>query len=140
MITLITHNNIGSMKLYSILKDIILEVASRMEVERAIVNHERVRIYYDGDETLRPGERYIEPYVLGLSKAGNPILRAYQYKGVTDTEQPGWKTFRLDKMGDWDETNERPFDTPISDRVSNIPKYNPNGDKSMITIYKQAKF
>ena len=128
------------MKLYSILNEVILEVASRMEVEKSIVDHERVRIYYDGDETLRPGERYIEPYVLGLSKAGNPILRAYQYKGVTDTEQPGWKTFRLDRMADWDETNERPFDTPISDRVRNIPKYNPNGDKSMISIYKQAKF
>lgn len=128
------------MKLYSILKEVILEVASRTEVERAITNHDRVRIYYGGDEVEAEGERFIEPYVLGLSKAGNPILRAYQYKGVTDTEQPGWKTFRLDRMLDWDETNEFPFNTPISDRVRNIPKYNPNGDKSMITIYKQARF
>ena len=128
------------MKLYSLLNEIILEVASRTEVERAITNHDRVRIYYGGDEVEAEGERFIEPYVLGLSKAGNPILRAYQYKGVTDTEQPGWKTFRLDRMLDWDETNEFPFNTPISDRVRNIPKYNPNGDRSMITIYKQAKF
>jgi len=128
------------MKLYSILNEVILEAAERMEVERAIVNHDRIRINYLGDDTIKAGERDIEPYVLGLSKAGNPILRAYQYRGVTDTEQPGWKTFRLDKIRDWDEMNDAPFRTPISDRVRDIPKYNPSGDKSMITIYKQAKF
>ena len=128
------------MKLYSILNEIILEAAERMEVERAIVNHDRIRINYLGDDTIQAGERDIEPYVLGLSKAGNPILRAYQYRGVTDTEQPGWKTFRLDKIRDWNEMNDMPFRTPISDRVRNIPKYNPRGDRSMITIYKQAKF
>lgn len=128
------------MKLYSLLKDIILEAAYRTEVERAIVNHDRIRINYEGDETITRGERDIEPYVLGLSKAGNPILRAYQYRGVTDTEQPGWKTFRLDKILDWNELNDMPFRTPISDRVRGIPKYNPSGDRSMITIYKQARF
>lgn len=128
------------MKLYSILNEIILEAAERMEVERAIVNHDRIRINYLGDETIKAGERDIEPYVLGLSKTGNPILRAYQYRGVTDTEQPGWKTFRLDKIRDWSDMNDMPFRTPISDRVRNIPKYNPRGDRSMITIYKQAKF
>jgi hypothetical protein len=140
MITLTSLNNIGSMKLYSILNELILEFASRTEVERSIANHDRIRIYYEGDETETPGERFIEPYVLGISKAGNPILRAYQYAGVTDTEQPGWKTFLLDKIRDWDEVGEVPFRTPISDRISNVPKYNPNGDRSMITIYKQAKF
>ena len=128
------------MKLYSLLNEIILEAAYRSEVERAITNHNRVRINYGGDEVEAPGERFIEPYVLGLSLAGNPILRAYQYKGVTDTEQPGWKTFRLDRILDWDETGELPFRTPIPDRVRNIPKYNPRGDRSMITIYKQARF
>jgi predicted DNA-binding transcriptional regulator YafY len=128
------------MKLYSILNEVILEAAERMEVERAIVNHDRIRINYLGDDTIQAGERDIEPYVLGLSKAGNPILRAYQYRGVTDTEQPGWKTFRLDKIRDWNDMNDMPFRTPISDRVRNIPKYNPRGDRSMITIYKQAKF
>ena len=127
------------MKLYSLLNQIILEAASRNEVERAIVNHDLIKIYYSGDETEKEGERFIEPYVLGVSKAGNMILRAYQYAGVTDTEQPDWKTFRLDGIMDWDEIGQR-FSTPISDRVRNVPKYNPNGDKSMITIYKQAKF
>jgi len=127
------------MKLYSILNEVILEAASRMEVERAITNHQPIRIYYQGDDTIHAGERDIEPYVLGLSKAGNPILRAYQYRGVTDTEQPGWKTFLLDKIRDWDEISF-PFRSPISDRSRNAQKYNDRGDKSMITIYKQARF
>lgn len=127
------------MKLYNLLKEIIVEEASRNEVEKAITNHDLIEIYYEGDETINPGRRSIEPYVLGVSPRENLILRAYQYAGVTDTEQPGWKTFRLDKIRDWQELG-RTFNTPISDRISNIPKYNPNGDRSMIIIYKQAKF
>jgi len=127
------------MKLYSILKSIIVEEASRSEVERAIVNHDLIKIYYEGDDTLQPGWRDIEPYVVGLSPRENMILRAYQYAGVTDTEQPGWKTFRLDRIKDWQELGTK-FNRPISDRLPNVPKYNPYGDKSMITIFKQAKF
>lgn len=127
------------MKLYSILNNLILEAATRSEVESAIEKHQTCRIYYEGDETLAKGWRWVEPYVLGLSKAGNPIVRAYQIQGVTDTEQPGWKTFRLDKITTWTRT-PRTFYTPISDRDPRVPKYNEKGDRSMITIYKQAKF
>jgi predicted DNA-binding transcriptional regulator YafY len=87
----------------------------------------------------RYSTRYLESYVLGLSKAGNPIVRAYQYAGDTNTEI-GWKTFRLDRIMDWEEMNERPFTNPISDRISGIPKYNRFGDRSMISINKQARF
>ena len=127
------------MKLYSLLNNLILETANRQEVETAIENHQTARIYYEGDETLARGWRWVEPYVLGLSKAGNLILRAYQIQGVTDTEQPGWKTFRIDKISNWVKT-PKTFYSPISDRDSRAPKYNENGDRSMITIYKQAKF
>jgi hypothetical protein len=76
---------------------------------------------------------------VGISKAGNPILRAFQTEGVTDSEQPGWKTFRLDKISSWVRT-PKIFYSPISDRDPTVPKYNSMGDRSMITIYKQAKF
>lgn len=126
------------MKLYSILNEIIVEVASNAEVSDAIVKHDRVKIRYEEpDGTI--STRYLESYVLGNSKLNNPIVRAYQYAGDTNTEV-GWKTFRLDKIVDWEVLNEKPFTNPISNRVSGIPKYNQSGDKSMITIYKQAKF
>ena len=79
--------------------------------------------------------------MLGLSKAGNPILRAWQINGVTDTEAPMWKTFRLDKITDWRPFPNYFFDTP-RDRpdTSSAPEYNQRGDNSMTTIYKQAQF
>jgi hypothetical protein len=127
------------MKLYSLLENIILEEVGRSEIEDAIEKHVTCRIYYEGDESLSRGWRWIEPYVYGLSLAGNPIIRAYQIEGVTDTEQPGWKTFRSDKISRWVKT-PKIFYQPISDRESGVPKYNPNGDRSMTTIYKQARF
>jgi len=126
------------MKLYSILNELILEIASDAEVGDAIIKHNRIRMRYQ-EPNGSFSTRYLEAYVLGTSKAGNPIVRAYQYAGDTNTEV-GWKTFRLDRIVDWEEMNERPFTNPISDRISGIPKYNRFGDGSMIRINKQAKF
>ena len=138
MIIKTSQNNIGRMRLYSILKEIILEEASDTEVGNAIVKHELVRIRYQEDDGTY-STRYIESYVLGNSKKSNKIIRVYQYAGDTNTEF-GWKTLRTDKIIDWELLNEKPFRNPISDRIYGSPKYNKSGDKSMITIYKQAKF
>jgi len=127
--------------LYNVLQELILEGASRSQVESAIEKRQRIRIYYKGEDDEVSGYRNIEPYVLGLSKADNPILRAWQVNGVTDTETPMWKTFRLDKITDWRPFPNFFFDTP-RDRPNNssAPEYKENGDDSMTTIYKQAKF
>lgn len=125
--------------LYNIVEQLILEVASRSQIEQAIEKKQRVRIFYRGDEESVAGYRNIEPYVLGLSSADNLIVRAWQINGVTDTDSPGWKTFRVDKINEW-----RPYPSffyqPISDRDSSAPDYNRTGDRSMKTIYKQARF
>jgi predicted DNA-binding transcriptional regulator YafY len=126
------------MRLYSILNRLILEAASDAEVGDAIVKHERVKIRYREDDGSY-STRYIESYVLGNSKKDNKIVRVYQYAGDTETEL-GWKTLLLDKIVDWEPLNEIPFNTPISNRISNIPKYNQSGDRTMTRIYKQAKF
>lgn len=126
------------MRLYSILNELILEAVSDAEVSDAVVKHERVKIRYQENDGSY-STRYIETYVLGNSKKDNKIIRVYQYAGDTDTDF-GWKTLRTDKIMDWESVNEIPFNRPISDRLPNIPKYNKAGDKSMITIYKQAKF
>jgi len=135
------------MKLYSLLENIILEAVNTSSVENAIEKKQRVRIYYDPKINRTPleedknlqGFRNIETYVYGESKAGNPIIRVYQINGVTETDSPGWKTFRLDRITSW-----RPYPSffyqPISERDRSVPAYNQNGDRSMIRIYKQAKF
>lgn len=121
------------------MENVILEAVNRSEIESAIEYHNTCRIYYEGDETVSRGWRWIEPYVYGESLAENPIVRAYQIQGVTDTEEEGWKTFRTDKISRWVKT-PRTFYSPISDRKSGVPRYKENGDRSMIRIYKQAKF
>ncbi len=93
-----------------------------------------VFIYYNGDETINRGYRTIEPFVIGVSTAGNVVLRAWQQNGATDTgnapkrpndEIPGWRLFRLDGITSMAKTL-RKFD-------GNRPNYNPK-DKQMTQI------
>ena len=114
--------NIGNMELYSLLKNLILEEASRSEIQDAIEKHQTVRLYYEGDETEVRGWRWVEVYVYGVSLAGNDIIRVFQIEGVTDTEQPAWKTFRVDKISRWIKT-PKVFFQPISDRDPSVPRY-----------------
>ncbi len=128
-----------SLGIYNTLKEIILENVNRSQVEDALDKRKRVRIFYRGDENEVSGYRNIEPYVLGLSKSDNPILRAWQVNGVTDTESPMWKTFRLDKITEW-----RPYPSYYNseprDRFPSAPEYRQNGDDGMTVIYKQVQF
>lgn len=101
-------------------------------INKAIDDKIRIKIFYRGDKNIAAGQRTIEVYAYGLSSAGNPVMRAFQLAGDTQTEMPDWKLFRIDRISRWVETNQR-FDQPR-------PKFNPNGDRSMSTVYKIAKF
>lgn len=133
------------MKLYNILNEVILEKksliveVSRNEVIKAIDGKYRVNIYYAGDDNTAAGKRHIEVYAFGLSKDGNPVIRAYQVFGDTKTFVPRWKLFRLDRIMRWEPTEFRYY-SPVSSRGTNIPSYNPSGDASMSTVYKLARF
>lgn len=101
-------------------------------INKAIDNKIRIKIFYRGDKNIAAGQRTIEVYAYGLSSTGNQVMRAFQLAGDTQTEIPDWKLFRVDRISRWVETNQR-FDQPR-------PKFNPNGDRSMSTVYKIAKF
>lgn len=101
-------------------------------INKAIDDKIRIKIFYRGDKNIAAGQRTVEVYAYGLSSAGNPVMRAFQLAGDTQTEMPDWKLFRVDRISRWVETNQR-FDQPR-------PKFNPNGDRSMSTVYKIAKF
>ena len=126
------------MKLQGALKGLICEVASIDSIVDAIKNRKVLIIYYDGDEPGGRGLREIEPVCLGVSKAGNKILRAWDSEGASHTgykgEQPlpGWRLFRLDKILSNKPTGET-FDQM---RLG----FNPNGDKSMNSVIIIAKF
>lgn len=129
------------MKLYNIFEKLILEDVNRSEVIKAIDSRYRVNIDYMGDEETESGKRTIEVYAFGLSKSGNLVIRAYQGFGKTTTVIPGWKMFRLDRINRWEPINIKKgiFNSPISDRT-NVPDFNPNGDKMMSTVYKVVQF
>mgnify|MGYP000302535993 CR=1 FL=1 len=126
------------MKLQETLKSLICEIAALDSVIDSIKKRQRVIIYYDGDEPGGRGLREIEPVCLGVSKAGNKVLRAWDSQGSSHTAYkkkqplPGWRMFRLDKI-----LSYRP-----TDEVYNEPKpgYNLNGDKSMVSVILNAKF
>ena len=126
------------MKLYNTLNDLILEVASRDQIMDAIRNRRVCVIYYNGDEPGGLGLRVIEPVAYGLTKKGNPVVRAWDREGASHKAYlgkkplPSWRFFRVDKIQFIRPTQEI-FDTPRSN-------YNPNGDRSMERVFINAIF
>ena len=125
--------------------NLLTESASEDEVKSAIDKHQRVYIEYespnktDEENATATGKRKIEVYAYGLTKSGNPVIRAFQNYGPTTTVVPEWKFFRLDGIKSWQTTDEY-FDTPISDIYPSIGKFNDNGDETMSVVYMVAKF
>lgn len=126
------------MKLQESLKGLILEIASIESVVDSIKRKQVIVLYYTGDAPGGDGLRTIEPVCLGVSKAGNKVLRAWDYEGASHTATlgtqplPGWRLFRLDKI-----TSYKPNGQVFTEMK---PKFNPNGDKSMVSIITLANF
>lgn len=126
------------MKLFNTFKHLILEIASVNAIVDAIKKRQVCAIYYDGDEPGGKGLRTIEPVCYGYSKAGNPVLRAWDFEGASHRDYigekplPGWRMFRTDKITMLKPTGET-FDEPR-------PDYNPKGDKSMTRVIINAVF
>ena len=125
---------------YNIMKELLIESVSINDVNDAIDNHKRVIInYHTKGENIATGSRVIEVYAYGLTKAGNPVIRAFQPFGDTTSKIPSWKFFRLDRISSWKET-EQTFSRPASFYYKNIGNFNENGDETMSVVYKIANF
>ena len=126
------------MKLYNSLKSVILEQVNVDSIVDAIKNKKVLVINYNGEEPGGSGLRTIEPVCYGYSKAGNPVLRAWDYEGAShkgytgEKPLPSWRFFRLDRILSLKPTGET-FTTPK-------PGYNVNGDKSMTKVIINAVF
>lgn len=110
------------------------------DVENAIENHNRIIIDYNskGDPS-NSGARVIEVYAYGLTKAGNPCIRAFQPYGNTTSRVPSWKFFRLDRISAWKPTKQK-FSHPADFYYKNLGDFNPNGDETMSVVYNIAQF
>lgn len=104
------------------------------DITSVIKNRREVTINYEGDPKhgIAPGIRTVQIYTYGLTKAGNPVVRAYQPYGDTASSIPDWKLFRLDRITQWKPTLAV-FNRPA-------PKFNPNGDGSMSSIFDMVNF
>jgi len=125
-------------KLQKIFEELILESDTQKIVD-AINGKYRVKIEYAGDDDSPAGSRTIEVYSYGISLGGNPQIRAYQIWGVSKKGAPNWKTFRVDRIQKWESTGFK-FYSPIEQRDSTAPAFNPNSDRLMKTIYNMIKF
>ena len=125
------------LNLYDILQEVLAESVSPSDVVDAINNKYQVIITYSDEKNRAPKKRLIEPYVYGLSKAGNSVFRAYQYDGDTYRGKPKWKLFRLDRVTSWMKTDSH-FNAEPKERGWNAEDYNANGDNSMSMVLNQV--
>ena len=128
------------MLLYEIYKEILSENVSLDKVNDAIDNTYEVMInYHSNGEDIATGERIIQPVAYGLTKSGNPVIRAFQPYGDTTSKVPSWKFFRLDRISFWKGLYNNKFKEPPG-TYNAEGRFNQNGDKTMSIVYKIANF
>lgn len=138
------------MKLYNLFESVILEEietqrqlinegVSTDDVNAAIDGKYNVNILYRDYDDQPPSKRYIQVYNLSKTKAGNDCIRAFQIFGASKKgEKNGfWKIFRLDRIEGWFPTKVK-WQKPVSDIEPSVPKYNPNGDRSMSQVMNKV--
>lgn len=101
------------------------EAFAKSDLINAVNSKKAIKLSYEEE----PGERIVEPRVIGRTIAGNLAVRAFQISGQTKTENMQWKIFLFNKI-----KNLSPLDQDI---VENRPKYNPNGDEMFSEIMLQ---
>jgi len=75
----------------------------------AVLEHRVTRIRYQGRD------RVIEPQLIGIHEAGEPMLVAYQTGGGSQSgDLPGWRTFITTSVEDVEVTEQR-FSGPRGD-------------------------
>lgn len=106
------------------------------DVVYAINNMLRVRISYDdkkGGKGKR--ERFIYPVAYGLTKRGNPAIRAFQTAGSTKRGVPKWKLFLFDRIFAW--SNGKRSYKEYAENLKALG-FNESGDLGMTEIFAIA--
>lgn len=157
---MIDESKILLSKIKGLRKLFLSEGVSQGSIEDAINNHKIIYIYYSGDDTVQPGYRTIKPFVVGShKKSGNPVVRAWQDAGNSDSfnnikyhnwvnkkrqdheyhfdhkgrMKPGWRLFRLDKIVSMLPTGEQFKPNNIINNSRGV-KYNPNDDDINVSV------
>lgn len=78
------------------------------------------------------GRRIIYPVAYGLTKAGNPVVRAFEPYGDTHTKVPAWKFFLVNGIKQWRCLKKKTF------KGEKLEGFNKDGDLSMSIVYNIA--
>jgi hypothetical protein len=112
------------------------EAATQLDIVKYIKNRQLINFKYDSpvDPNNNGYYRNVEPYVLGISKAGNLVLRAWQtnLSSSVTMDKPNWRLFRLDGISEILPVNQH-FNADIKTIKQTRPKYN-DKDSDMIKI------
>lgn len=128
------------MSLFSeIVSEILKEDVDVKSINNAIDARHEVVINYRGEDGEHTGARLIQPVAYGTTKAGFPVVRAFQPQGDTSSRVPSWKFFRIDRIESWKPMPNNIFDEPPGFNQA-LGKFNPNGDESMSQVFKVASF
>jgi len=122
--------------------DLLTESVSVDSISNAINGLHPAWITYD-DKKGGGGKarRLIYPVAYGLTKAGNPVVRAFQPQGSSkrglttppnNREYPKWKFFRVDRIKFWRTVNSNTYNS------EELVGFNEDGDNSMSTVYTIA--
>lgn len=95
--------------------------------------------YNDGTDEPATLERRVQIVAYGISKAGNPVIRAYQPAGGSKRGAPAWKMFKLEGIipNTW-KVMHKPNGSIV--RFDMPPGFNEEGDKLMSPCKKIADF
>ena len=130
--------------LEQIFQELLTEEARTVDVVDAIKKRYEAKITYKADNDPKgSGERIIQPVAYGTTKAGNPVIRAFEPYGDTKTKVPAWKFLRLDRITSWKALRQNKFSKPTADqwRMSGDEgKFNENGDETMAEVFLVADF
>jgi hypothetical protein len=109
-------------------------IATVSGVNDAINNLTPVEIRYTpvDKNNQAVGRRIIYPVAYGLTKAGNPVIRAFEPYGDTHTKVPAWKFFLLSGIRQWRPLSKKSF------KGETLTGFNPDGDESMSVVYNIA--
>ncbi len=95
-------------------------------IKTAISTQANVKIKYKDDP---PGAevRVVSPFVLGINRKNNLVLRGYQHSGYSESgNTKGWKLILVSKIESIELTKDMFF-------PSQYPEYNPR-DRGMVAI------
>jgi hypothetical protein len=78
-----------------------MQITGTERLVRAVLDHRVVRFRYQGQA------RTVEPQLVGLHEAGEPMLVGYQTAGGSNSgEIPGWRTFITTAIEEVEVTDE----------------------------------